>query len=80
MKAISTQIDPKKFFFRISIFSAESVRGSNQHYQKVRLDPNEIPNCWYAHRNDMAENIPRYPNNRDMVVTYQMTMIKNDYF
>ena len=52
-------IHPKSFF-RISILSAEGVRGSNQHYQKVRLDPKDIPNRWHVHRNHIAEDIATF--------------------
>ena len=45
----------KKVFFGFRFFSAEGVGGSNQHYKKVRLDPKDIPNRWYVHRNDIAE-------------------------
>ena len=65
----------KKVFFRISIFSVDGVRGSNQHYQKVRLDPKDIPNRWYVHRNDIAENIAMSPNIHKVGTTSWSRMI-----
>ena len=70
--------DPsEKFFFRISIFSAEDVGDSNQHYKKVRLDPKDISNHWYMQRNDINENIPNIPNVRDSYMSWRFGMIQN---